>query len=67
MNNLSLTGFHPISIGDVKFRHLQPTQPVDWKTLREDFPILDQKVHGQPLLYLDNAATSRNRAPSSTR
>ena len=38
---------------------MQTTKPVDWKALREDFPILDQKVHGQPLLYLDNAATSQ--------
>ena len=26
---------------------------------REDFPILDQEVHGQPLIYFDNAATSQ--------
>ena len=26
--------------------------------LREDFPVLHQKVHGHPLVYLDNAATS---------
>ena len=26
---------------------------------REDFPILTQKVHGKPLVYLDNAATSQ--------
>lgn len=32
---------------------------VDWKKLRADFPILDQKVHGQPLIYFDNAATSQ--------
>ena len=38
---------------------IQTTKTVDWKTLREDFPILDQKVHGQPLVYLDNAATSQ--------
>ena len=31
----------------------------DWRTLRADFPILDQKVHGQPLIYLDNAATTQ--------
>src|SRR3954447_7892584 len=31
----------------------------DWKKFRADFPILDQKVHGQPLIYLDNAATSQ--------
>ncbi|HEX9181236.1 MAG TPA: cysteine desulfurase, partial [Burkholderiales bacterium] len=26
---------------------------------REDFPILRQKIHGRPLVYLDNAATSQ--------
>jgi cysteine desulfurase/selenocysteine lyase len=31
----------------------------DWLALRADFPILDQKVHGQPLIYFDNAATSQ--------
>ncbi len=32
---------------------------VDWVKLRADFPILDQKVHGKPLIYFDNAATSQ--------
>ncbi len=32
---------------------------VDWAKLRADFPILDQKVHGKPLIYFDNAATSQ--------
>ncbi|HUI72493.1 MAG TPA: cysteine desulfurase [Spirochaetia bacterium] len=27
--------------------------------VREDFPILDRTVHGKPLAYLDNAATSQ--------
>jgi cysteine desulfurase/selenocysteine lyase len=27
--------------------------------IREDFPILREKVHGKPLVYLDNAATSQ--------
>src|ERR1044071_3599873 len=31
----------------------------DWSNLRKDFPILDQKVHGQPLIYFDNAATTQ--------
>ena len=31
----------------------------DWAKLRADFPILDQKVHGKPLIYFDNAATSQ--------
>src|SRR6266516_1743606 len=32
---------------------------MDWEKLRSDFPILRQKVHGQPLIYFDNAATSQ--------
>jgi len=32
---------------------------LDWEKLRMDFPILDQKVHGHRLVYLDNAATSQ--------
>jgi cysteine desulfurase/selenocysteine lyase len=31
----------------------------DVRRIREDFPILKQKVHGKPLIYLDNAATSQ--------
>src|SRR5437870_4374507 len=32
---------------------------IDWSELREDFPILDQTVHGRPLIYFDNAATTQ--------
>ena len=32
---------------------------IDWTALRKDFPILDQQVHGEPLIYFDNAATSQ--------
>ena len=32
---------------------------MDWKRVREDFPILDQEVHGHPLVYFDNAATTQ--------
>lgn len=28
-------------------------------SLRQDFPILDREVHGRPLVYLDNAATTQ--------
>ncbi len=31
----------------------------DVRRLREDFPILHQEVHGKPLVYLDNAATTQ--------
>ena len=33
--------------------------PFDVMRLRGDFPILDRRVHGKPLVYLDNAATSQ--------
>jgi hypothetical protein len=32
---------------------------IDWAALRADFPILDQQVHGRPLVYLDSAASSQ--------
>ncbi len=32
---------------------------IDWGKVRADFPILDQQVHGQPLIYFDNAATTQ--------
>ena len=31
----------------------------DFAALRKEFPILDQEVHGKPLVYLDNAATTQ--------
>src|SRR5262249_55727151 len=31
----------------------------DLDKVRADFPVLTQKVHGKPLVYLDNAATSQ--------
>ena len=30
-----------------------------WGAIREDFPILTQRVNGHPLIYFDNAATSQ--------
>jgi len=36
---------------------------VDWQSLRRDFRILDQKVHGYPLIYFDNAATTQKPRP----
>ncbi len=32
---------------------------VDWQAIRQDFPILGEVVHGQPLIYFDNAATTQ--------
>ena len=33
--------------------------PLDVERIRADFPILSRRVHGKPLVYLDNAATSQ--------
>lgn len=39
---------HEISLGSI-----------DWHAVRKDFPILEEEVHGRPLIYFDNAATSQ--------
>jgi cysteine desulfurase/selenocysteine lyase len=36
-----------------------PVPPLDVGRLRKDFPILQQIVHGQPLVYFDNASTTQ--------
>ena len=33
--------------------------PIDVERIRQDFPLLQQRVRGKPLVYLDNAATSQ--------
>jgi cysteine desulfurase/selenocysteine lyase len=35
------------------------TKPYDVQKIRRDFPILSRRVHGRPLVYLDNAATTQ--------
>ena len=35
------------------------TAPLDVERVRADFPILSREVHGRPLVYLDNAATTQ--------
>ncbi|WP_322520433.1 cysteine desulfurase [Guyparkeria halophila] len=35
------------------------TQPFSVDAIRAQFPALDQEVHGKPLVYLDNAATTQ--------
>ena len=32
---------------------------IDWKVIREDFPILREQAHGHRLIYFDSAATSQ--------
>ncbi len=37
--------------------------PLNVEEIREDFPVLDREVEGEPLVYLDNAATSLTPEP----
>src|SRR3989344_6654105 len=38
---------------------LQQKTVFNVEQIRKDFPILQRKVHGKPLVYFDNAATSQ--------
>jgi cysteine desulfurase/selenocysteine lyase len=46
---------HPGTIGDLKL----PRQQFDIGSVRRDFPILNERVNGHPLIWLDNAATTQ--------
>jgi cysteine desulfurase / selenocysteine lyase len=46
---------HPAAIGDLKL----PRQQFDIGSVRRDFPILQERVNGRPLIWLDNAATTQ--------
>ena len=37
----------------------RPDDALDVARVRGDFPVLDETVHGKPLVYLDNAATAQ--------
>ena len=39
--------------------HQRASDRIDWKAIREDFPILSEQAHGHPLIYFDSAATSQ--------
>jgi cysteine desulfurase/selenocysteine lyase len=38
---------------------VERARPFDVPAIRKDFPILHQQVHGKPLVWLDNAATTQ--------
>jgi cysteine desulfurase/selenocysteine lyase len=43
------------TVGNAIMKKLLP----DFNALRQDFPILEQKIHGKPLVYLDSTASSQ--------
>jgi len=40
-------------------KKLDRKSALDVQRIRKDFPVLSQKVHGKPLIYLDSAATTQ--------
>jgi cysteine desulfurase/selenocysteine lyase len=40
----------------------RPATAPAWDKVRQDFPILQQRVHGHPLIYFDNAASTQKPA-----
>ncbi len=44
-------------------RPLSASDSFDVEAIRRDFPILDQRINGKPLVYLDNAASSQRPRP----
>jgi len=47
--------FRPELVPDVR----ASDDPFDGATIKKDFPILRERVHGRPLVWLDNAATTQ--------
>jgi cysteine desulfurase/selenocysteine lyase len=58
----SQTGSAPSPHNQLRVSSLIPPQgarPFDVNVIREDFPILRQTVHGRPIAWFDNAATTQ--------
>ena len=50
---------HPVTRGGAAAEPQGSRPTLDVARVRADFPILKHKVHGKPLVYLDNAATTQ--------
>jgi len=60
------SGSLPAGVESVELRpDLEPAElgvakrPLDTRLIRQDFPILQERVNGRPLIWLDNAATTQ--------
>ncbi len=56
------TAHDPAGLGRIFAIQAPPqtgARPLDIPSIRKDFPALNQKVHGQPLAWLDNGATTQ--------
>ena len=58
--SISVSASTAASRKDVRAADRRESLPAfDVERIRKDFPILSQQIHGKPLVYLDNAATSQ--------
>src|SRR5882724_6625187 len=55
----AVTGVGTVPLVDPHPPTRSPTPPIDVERIRQDFPLLQQRIRGKPLVYLDNAATSQ--------
>jgi cysteine desulfurase / selenocysteine lyase len=46
-------------MSEARLKTVPAPLPFDVDTVRQDFPVLSQQVHGKPLAYLDNAASAQ--------
>jgi cysteine desulfurase/selenocysteine lyase len=53
----------PVTQGTVPLARKTLASRAEVERWRQDFPLLRQKVHGKPLIYLDNAATTQKPRP----
>ncbi len=49
----------PSAVGADCLVHKPAKRNIDWAAIREDFPILRERVNGHPLIYFDSAASSQ--------
>lgn len=47
----------------MKTAQIDTYSTINWKTIRNQFPVLQQEVNGKPLVYLDNGASSQMPQP----
>src|SRR5437868_7607332 len=50
---------HAPAVGADCLVHEPAKRNIDWMVIREDFPILRERVNGHPLIYFDSAASSQ--------
>jgi cysteine desulfurase/selenocysteine lyase len=56
----TLPAAEPLRVTSAVLSGLQiSSEPFDVQAIRRDFPILQERVHGKPLIWLDNAATTQ--------